>query len=56
MPGSRAQVDQADRIDGDIDTLSARIAQIRTWTFVANRPDWLERPRTLAGDRAGGRK
>ena len=29
-----AQVTQADRIDGDIDTLSARIAQIRTWTFV----------------------
>ncbi|MGX4768768.1 helicase-related protein [Bradyrhizobium guangdongense] len=39
-----AQVDQADRIDGDIDTLSARIAQIRTWTFVANRPDWLRDP------------
>jgi ATP-dependent RNA helicase SUPV3L1/SUV3 len=39
-----AQVDQADRIDGDIDTLSGRIAQIRTWTFVANRPDWLDNP------------
>ncbi|CCD88324.1 conserved protein of unknown function [Bradyrhizobium sp. ORS 285] len=39
-----AQVDQADRIDGDIDTLSGRIAQIRTWTFVANRPDWLRDP------------
>ncbi|WP_316232954.1 helicase-related protein [Bradyrhizobium sp. SZCCHNPS2010] len=39
-----AQVDQADRIDGDIDTLSGRIAQIRTWTFVANRPDWLADP------------
>lgn len=39
-----AQVTQADRIDGDIDTLSARIAQIRTWTFVANRPDWLRDP------------
>jgi len=39
-----AQVDQADRIDGDIDTLSGRIAQIRTWTFVANRPDWLGNP------------
>ncbi|WP_298874026.1 helicase-related protein [uncultured Bradyrhizobium sp.] len=39
-----AQIDQADRIDGDIDTLSARIAQIRTWTFVANRPDWLKDP------------
>ena len=36
-----AQIAQADRTDGDIDTLSGRIAQIRTWTFVANRPDWL---------------
>jgi len=39
-----AQVDQADRTDGDIDTLSGRIAQVRTWTFVANRPDWLRNP------------
>jgi ATP-dependent RNA helicase SUPV3L1/SUV3 len=39
-----SQVDQADRVDGDIDTLSGRIAQIRTWTFVANRPDWLSDP------------
>lgn len=39
-----AQVDQADRVTGDIDTLSGRIAQIRTWTFVANRPDWLADP------------
>ena len=39
-----AQIAQADRTDGDIDTLSARIAQIRTWTFVANRPDWLRDP------------
>lgn len=39
-----AQVAQADRADGDIDTLSGRIAQIRTWTFVANRPDWLADP------------
>jgi ATP-dependent RNA helicase SUPV3L1/SUV3 len=39
-----AQVDQADRTDGDIDTLSGRIATIRTWTFVANRPDWLRDP------------
>jgi ATP-dependent RNA helicase SUPV3L1/SUV3 len=34
------QVNLCDRVDGDIDTLSARIAQIRTWTFCANR-DWL---------------
>jgi ATP-dependent RNA helicase SUPV3L1/SUV3 len=35
------QVGYADRVDGDIDTLSNRIAHIRTWTYVANRPDWL---------------
>ncbi|MGB3866405.1 MAG: helicase-related protein, partial [Xanthobacteraceae bacterium] len=39
-----AQIALADRIDGGIDTLSGRIAQIRTWTFVANRPDWLADP------------
>src|SRR5262249_56360629 len=38
------QVGEADRTDGDIDTLSNRIAHIRTWTFVANRPDWLGDP------------
>ena len=44
-----AQVDQTDRTDGDIDTLSGRIAQIRTWTFVANRPDWLADPEHWQG-------
>jgi ATP-dependent RNA helicase SUPV3L1/SUV3 len=43
------QVDQADRTTGDIDTLSGRIAQIRTWTFVANRPDWLADPEHWQG-------
>lgn len=38
------QVKTGERTDGDIDTLSARIAHIRTWTFVANRPDWLKDP------------
>ena len=38
------QVALADRTDGDIDTLSTRLAHIRTWTFVANRPDWLQDP------------
>ena len=38
------QVALADRTDGDIDTLSTRIAHVRTWTFVANRPDWLADP------------
>ncbi|PTW59059.1 ATP-dependent RNA helicase SUPV3L1/SUV3 [Breoghania corrubedonensis] len=38
------QVAHADHMDGDIDTLANRIAHIRTWTFVANRPDWLGDP------------
>ncbi len=42
------QVAQADRTDGDIDTLSNRIAHVRTWTFAANRPDWLARSGPLA--------
>ena len=43
------QVAQADRTDGDIDTLSTRIAHVRTWTFVANRPDWLADPEHWQG-------
>ena len=39
------QVAFADRTDGDIDTLANRIAHIRTWTFAANRPNWLSDPR-----------
>jgi ATP-dependent RNA helicase SUPV3L1/SUV3 len=39
-----SQVAQADRTDGDLDTLSNRIAHVRTWTFVANRSDWLADP------------
>ena len=35
--------------DGDIDTLSNRIAHIRTWTFAANRPDWLADPEHWQG-------
>jgi ATP-dependent RNA helicase SUPV3L1/SUV3 len=38
------QVRFCDNVTGDIDTLSNRIKQIRTWTFVANRKNWLEDP------------
>lgn len=36
-----SQVSRLDNVQGDIDTLAARIAGIRTWTYVANRRDWL---------------
>jgi len=31
-----------DRVDGDIDTLSNRLAQVRTWSFISNRSGWLD--------------
>ncbi|MEH6776535.1 MAG: helicase, partial [Cereibacter changlensis] len=31
-----------DRVDGDIDALSKRLAYIRTWTYVAQRRGWVE--------------
>ncbi len=36
------QVARIDRADGDIDALMARIAHIRTWTYVTHRGDWLD--------------
>ena len=38
------QVARADRTDGEIDTLSQRIAEIRTWTYISHRPGWLADP------------
>ncbi len=43
------QLATVDRTDGDIDALSARIAHVRTWTYVANRPDWLRDPEHWQG-------
>ncbi|MEX2452142.1 MAG: helicase-related protein [Rhodospirillales bacterium] len=37
-----AQVGRIERTDGDIETLIQRIANIRTWTYIAHRADWLD--------------
>jgi len=37
-----AQIHRIDRVDGDIDTLSKRLAFIRTWTYVAQRKGWVD--------------
>ncbi len=36
------QVYRLDRIEGDIDALSKRLAFIRTWTYVAQRKGWID--------------
>jgi ATP-dependent RNA helicase SUPV3L1/SUV3 len=35
------QVARLDDMEGDVATLSGRIAQIRTWTYAAHRPGWV---------------
>ncbi|MBB4857879.1 ATP-dependent RNA helicase SUPV3L1/SUV3 [Novosphingobium chloroacetimidivorans] len=35
------QIAQLDVTSGDIDTLQGRIAAIRTWAYIAQRPDWV---------------
>ncbi|WP_406870144.1 helicase-related protein [Thioclava sp. 'Guangxiensis'] len=36
------QVERIDRVHGDIDAISRRLAFIRTWTYVAQRKGWVE--------------
>ena len=38
------QLDRLDVAEGDVDTLSARLAQIRTWTYAAHRSGWTADP------------
>ncbi len=42
------QVARLDNVQGDIDTIADRIAGIRTWAYIAHRPDWLVNPETMA--------
>ena len=38
------QIARLDIVDGDVDTLSGRLAQIRTWTYAAHRQGWTRDP------------
>src|SRR5215471_3435803 len=38
------QIARLDVVDGDVDTLSGRLAQIRTWTYAAHRQGWTRDP------------
>jgi ATP-dependent RNA helicase SUPV3L1/SUV3 len=35
-----ARIAELDNVSGDIDTLQGRIAAIRSWSYIAQRPDW----------------
>lgn len=45
-----ARIGELGRTEGDIDTLQGRIAAIRSWAYICQRPDWV-----LARDEMGAR-
>jgi ATP-dependent RNA helicase SUPV3L1/SUV3 len=45
-----ARISELGRTEGDIDTLQGRIAAIRSWAYICQRPDWV-----LARDEMGAR-
>lgn len=36
-----ARISDLDRMQGDIDTLQGRIAAVRSWAYICQRPDWV---------------
>ena len=36
------QLNQLDKIEGNVDSISNRIANVRTWSYVANKSNWVE--------------
>lgn len=44
IPGDwiERSIGQFDRVDGDIDTLMARIAGVRTWSYISHRQSWID--------------
>ena len=44
-------LERLDRVDGDIDTITQRLAHVRSWSYIAHRGEWLADPRGLQ-DRA----
>jgi ATP-dependent RNA helicase SUPV3L1/SUV3 len=46
----RRQMAELARTDGDADVLMARIARLRTWTFVANQASWVEHASVIQGE------
>jgi ATP-dependent RNA helicase SUPV3L1/SUV3 len=38
------EIARLDTIQGDVETLADRLAAVRTWAYIAHRPDWLAEP------------
>ena len=38
----RLQLIKLDKLEGNVDSLSNRIANVRTWSYVSNKITWVE--------------
>ena len=38
----RIQLMKLDRLEGNVDSLANRIANVRTWSYVSNKNNWVE--------------
>ena len=38
----KEQLSHLDRLDGNVDSISNRIANVRTWSYVSNKINWVE--------------
>jgi ATP-dependent RNA helicase SUPV3L1/SUV3 len=43
-----SEIARLDTVQGDVATISQRIAAVRTWSYIANRADWLAQPVAIA--------
>ena len=43
----RLQLMKLDKLDGNVDSLSNRIANVRTWSYVSNKNNWVENHKLL---------
>ena len=38
----KKQLQQLDKLEGNVDSISNRIANVRTWSYVSNKVNWVE--------------
>ena len=38
----KKQLSMLDKLDGNVDSISNRISNVRTWSYVANKSNWVE--------------
>ena len=43
----RLQLMKLDKLEGNVDSLSNRIANVRTWSYVSNKNNWIEKTKLL---------